>query len=211
LIALGGRDRWREEVRAARGTAWIEDAVRDVRLAARGLLRTPGFAAAAVGAIALGIGATTAIYSVVDRVVLSPLPYPESDELVTVWMRNPRQGTEEDVTSWPNFIDWRDAATTLDGLATVLPTRYTLTGEGEPEEVPGAVVSRGFFELVGHPLELGRPFRDDEVEGSGANVVVLSHELFARRFGGDPSVHGRSSLLVGATYDVVRGSRPGGG
>jgi putative ABC transport system permease protein len=211
LVALGGADRWREEVRGARGTAWIEDTVRDVRLATRGLIRSPGFAAAAIGAIALGVGATTAIYSVVDQVVLSPLPYPESDELVTVWMRNARQGTEEGATSWPNFLDWREAATTLDGLATVLPIRYTLTGEGEPEQVTGATVSRGFFELVGHPLALGRPFRDDEVEGGVVNTVVLSHELFARRFGADPSVVGSTIELDGATYDVVGVTRPGAG
>ena len=119
LIALGGRDRWREEVRATRGTAWLEDALRDVRHALRGLGRSPGFAAAAIGAIALGVGATTAIYSVVDQVVLQPLPYPESAELVTVWTRNPREGTEEDLASWPNFVDLREAATTFDGLATV--------------------------------------------------------------------------------------------
>lgn len=211
LIALGGLDRWREEVRAARGTAWIEDAVRDVRLAVRGLLRAPGFAVAAVGAIALGIGATTAVYSVVDQVVLSPLPYPDSHELVTVWTQDPRQGAEKDVASWPNFIDWRDAATTFDALATALPRRYTLTGGGEPEEVVGAAVSRGFFELIGHPLALGRPFRDDEVEGTVSNVVVISHELFARRFGADSSVVGRTITLDGAQYEIVGVTRPGSG
>ena len=211
LIALGGQDRWREEVRAARGAAWIEDAVRDVRLGARGLVRSPGFAAAAIGAIALGVGATTAIYSVVDQVVLSPLAYPESDELVTVWMRNARQGTEESVTSWPNFMDWREATTTLDGLATVLPTHYTLTGAGEPEQILGARVSRGFFELVGHPLALGRPFRDDEVEVEVGNAVVLSHALFTRRFGADPSIVGSTIELDDVTYEVVGVTRPGAG
>jgi hypothetical protein len=211
LLALGGRDRWREEVRAARGTAWLEDGVRDVRLAARGLMRFPGFAFAAISAIALGTGATTAIYSVVDQVVLSPLAYPESGELVTVWRRNPRVDTEEDVISWPNFIDVREATTTLDGLATVLPVEYTLTGDGEPEEVPGAIVSRSFFDVVGHPLALGRPFRDTEVEGDVANVVVLGHGLFTRRFGADPSIVGRTITLDDATYEVVGVTRQGAG
>lgn len=211
LIAFGGLDRWREEVRSARGTSWIEDTIRDVRLAVRVLVRSPGFTAATVSAIALGVGATTAIYSVVDRVVLSPLAYPESDELVTVWMRNPRQGTETDVTSWPNFVDWREAATTLDGLATVVPARHTLTGDGEPEEVTGAVVSAGFFELLGHSLALGRPFSGDEVEGELANTVVLSHELFARRYGADPSVVGGTIMLDDVTYEVLGVTRPGAG
>ncbi len=211
LIALGGMDRWREEVRAARGTAWIEDTARDVRLALRGLLRSPGFAAAAIGAIALGVGATTAIYSVVDQVVLSPLAYPESDELVTVWMRNQRRGVEEDVTSWPDFVDWREGATMLDGLATVLPARRTVTGEGVPEEVIGAAVSRGFFEVMGHPLALGRAFRGDEVEGEVRNTVVLSYGLFSRRYGGDPSIIGRTIMLDDAPHEVLGVAKPGAG
>jgi putative ABC transport system permease protein len=115
------------------------------------------------------------------------------------------------VTSWPNFIDWREATTTLDGLATVLPTRYTLTGAGEPEEVTGATVSRGFFELVGHRLAFGRPFRDTEIEGEVRNAVVLSQELFTRRFGADPSIVGRTIELDDVTYEVVGVTRPGAG
>jgi predicted permease len=211
LIALGGQDRWREEVRAARGTAWIEDTLRDVRLAFRGLARAPGFAAAAIGTVALGVGAATAIYSVVDQVVLSPLPYPDSDELVTVWARNPGRDIEQGMTSWPNFVDWREATTTLGGLATLVPGRVTLTGGGDPEELVGVSVSRGFFELLGAPFALGRTFRDDETEGDFAGVVVLSHELFTRRFGADPSVLGRTIELDDATFEVVGVTAPGRG
>jgi putative ABC transport system permease protein len=188
VASLGGEDRWREETRGSRGTAWLEDAVRDVRFALRGLSRAPGFALASVGTITLGVGSTAATFSIVHGVVLAPLPYPESDELVTVWMRNPAQGIEEDITSWPNFSDWREQATTFERMATVRPLRWTLTGEGDPEEVVGAAVSRGFFELLGAPLGLGRAFRDDEVEGDLVRVAVLSHELHTRRFGAEPSV-----------------------
>ncbi|MEJ2203901.1 MAG: ABC transporter permease [Gemmatimonadota bacterium] len=209
LVALGGQDRWRERTRAARGTAWIEEALRDVRFALRGMARAPGFAVAVIATIALGVGATTAIYSVVDQVALSPLPFPEAEELVSVWVRNPTQGIDRGMTSWPNFVDWRESATTLEGIATVVPAPLTLTGAGEPERVVGASVSRGFFELIGAPLALGRTFRDDEVEGDFASVVVLSHEFFTRRFGADPSIVGQTIELDDATFEVVGVTEPG--
>jgi predicted permease len=210
-MAMGGQDRWREEVRAARGTAWIEDTARDVRFALRGLARAPGFHAAAIGTVALGVGAATAIYSVVDQVVLSPLPYPDSDELVSVWLRIPARNIDEGLTSWPNFVDWREATSTLERIATLVPDRVTLTGGDDPEEILGVSVSRGFFELVGAPLALGRPFRQDEVEGDFASVVVLSHELFTRRFGADPSILGRMIVVDDATFEVVGVTEPGRG
>ena len=203
LVAFGGEDRWREETRGSRGTGWIEDGLRDVGFALRALARTPAFAFAAFGTIALGVGATTAIFSVVHGVVLAPLPYPEADELVTVWMRNPAQGIEEDITSWPNFVDWREGTTGLEGIVTVRGVRFALTGSGEPEEVAGAAVSRGFFDLIGAPLALGRGFLDEEVEGDLVRVVVLSHELFVRRFGADASLIGRTIQLNDESYEVV--------
>ena len=209
LASFGGEDRWREETRATRSTGWLEDAVRDARFAVRGLVHAPAFAAAALATITLGVGATTAIFSVVQGVLLAPLPYPQPDELVTVWMRNPAQNIEEDITSWPNFVDWRAQATLLDGMATVRGASWALTGNGDPEEVRGAYVSRGFFDLIGAPLALGRPFRDEEAEGEAVRVVVLSHELFARRFGADPTLIGRTILLNEEPYEVVGVTEPG--
>ena len=203
LVAFGGEDRWREEARASRGTGWLEDAVRDARIGSRGLRRTPGFALAALSTIALGIGSTTAIYSVVHGVLLSPLPYPDSERLVTVWMYNPAQGIDEDITSWPNFTDWRAEGATLSSMATVRPTRVTLTGDGDPVELRGATVSRGFFEMIGAPLALGRGFRDDEVEGDPVRVVVLGSGLWERRFGSDPSVVGREIRIDDVPWEVV--------
>lgn len=208
-MALGGEDRWREETRDARGTAWLEDTLRDLRFAARAMRCAPGFTAAAVGTLALGVGATTTIYSVVDQVVLAPLPYADPDDLVAVWTSNPALGVERGMTSWPNFEDWRDATTTLQAMAAVVPGRRTLTGRGEPVEVRTASVSAGFFEMVGAPLALGRPFGDGEVEGAFAGTAVLSHGLFVRRFGSDPSVLGRTILLDGHPVEVVGVTRPG--
>jgi predicted permease len=208
-VALGGQERWREEIRSARSTAWIEDAGRDARFAVRGLLRAPAFALAALATVTLGVGATTAIFSVVQGVVLAPLPYPEPDELVTVWMRNPAENIEEDITSWPNFVDWREGSTLLEAMASVRDASLTLTGAGDPEELRAAAVSRGFFELIGAPLELGRAFRAEEVEGDAARTVVLSHELFERRFGADPSIVGGTIQLNDANYEVVGVSASG--
>src|SRR5690606_2375084 len=107
---FGGVERFKEEVREARRTRWIEDLARDVRQGARSLARSPAFALAALLTLALGVGATTSVFSVVRGVLLRPLPFPEPQELVTVWMSNPPQGIDEDVTSYPNFADWRAGA-----------------------------------------------------------------------------------------------------
>ncbi len=209
LVAFGGEDRWREETRDSRSTGWLEDGLRDARLAVRGLVRSPSFAVTALLTIALGVGATTAVFSVVYDVVLAPLPYPHPEELVTVWMTNPAQGIEKDISSWPNFVDWREGGTTLRKMAAVRTVRLALTGAGDPLEVQGAAVSRGFFDLVGAPLALGRSFRDDEVEGGPARVVVLSDELFRARFGADPSLLGRTIQLNDEAWEVVGVAAPG--
>lgn len=207
--SFGGAEQWREETRDTRATSWLEDGIRDARFGIRGLLRSPSFSIAALATITLGVAAATAVFSVVYAIVLSPLPYPRPYELVTVWARNPAQGIERDVTSWPNFTDWREGTTTLERIAVVREARYALTGAGDPEEVGGAAVSRGFFELIGAPLALGRGFRDEEVEGEQVRVVVLSHELFTRRFGADRSLIGRTIQLNGEGWEVVGVTAPG--
>lgn len=212
LMAFGGQDRWREETRAARGTVWLEDALRDARFALRGLARNPAFTFSALVALSLGVGATTAIYSVVRGVVLAPLPFPRPDQLVTVWMSNPAQGIAEDIASWPNFEDWRSRSATVDPMVVVRNRRWTLTGnDADPEEVVGAAVSRGFFEMLGAPLALGRTFRDEEAEGDPAPVVVLSHELWVRRFGSDPGIVGATIRLNDEAWEVVGVTQAGRG
>ena len=206
---FGGVDRFREETREARGTRWLEDLVRDTGFGLRLLARAPGFTAAALLTLALGVGATTATFTIVRGVLLRPLPFPAADELVTVWLTNPAQGIDEDINSWPNFVDWREQSSSVEHMVAVSNTRPTLTGEGEPEELLGARVSRGFFEMLGAPLFLGRGFRPDEVEGEEGLLVVLSHELWVRRFGGDAAVVGRSILLNGEPHEVVGVTAPG--
>jgi putative ABC transport system permease protein len=171
---FGGVERFKEEAREARGTRWLEDATRDLRFGLRSLARAPGFALTALLTLALGVGSTTAVFSVVRGVLLSPCRSPDSDKLVTVWVTNPRQGIDEDITSWPNFSDWRSGTRTLERVAAVQRGRLALTGEGDPEELVAGVVSDGFFELLGAPLALGRGFRADEVEERFQRVTVLS-------------------------------------
>ena len=207
---FGGVERFKEQARDVRGTRWAEDLVRDTRLSARSLARSPSFAAAALLTIALGVGATTAVFSVVRGVLLRPLPFPEPEELVTVWLTNPRQGKDEDVTSYPNFVDWREGSTTLSHVVGVASTLRTLTGGGEPEEVGSVLVTSGFFEMLGIQPALGRGFRAEEVEGDAPSlVVVLSHELWTRRYAADSTVVGRTVMINDVPHEVIGVMPPG--
>src|SRR5262245_566076 len=121
----------------------------DLSYGARMLLKSPGFTLIAVLTLALGIGANTAIFSVVNGVLWSALPYPQPEQLAMVWMDNRRQGIREDITSYPNFQDWRNQNKTFQGMAGVRDFNVNLTGVGEPEEIRIATVSAGFFQLMG--------------------------------------------------------------
>jgi putative ABC transport system permease protein len=147
----------------------------------------------------------------VRGILLRPLPYAEPDRLVNVWLNNPPQGIDEDITSYPDFAAWREQGTALSHVVAVRNSRVTLTGDGAaPEEVRGASVSRGFFEMLGVPLALGRGFRDDEVEGDDpSDLVVLSHELWTSRFGSDPTLIGRTIVLNDIPHEVVGVASPG--
>jgi putative ABC transport system permease protein len=209
-VSFGGVERYKEQARDVRGTRWADDLVRDTRHGLRALFRSRGFAAASLVTIALGVGATTAVFSVVRGVLLRPLPFPEPEELVTVWLTNPLQGIDEDITSYPNLVDWRDGSTTLSQVVGVAATLSTLTGEGEPEEVRTTFVTAGFFDMLGVTPALGRGFRTEEVEGEAASlVVVLSHELWTRRYAADPSLVGRTVLLNDVPYEVIGVMPPG--
>jgi putative ABC transport system permease protein len=159
--------------------------------------------------LALGIGVTTAVFSIVYGVLLRPLPYPESDRLVRVWLNNPRQGIDKDITSYPNFVDWRAQSRSIQGMAAVARAARNLTGAGEPRELSGAAVSEGYFGILRVSPVLGRVFTPEEESLSGPNVVILSHELWATQFGSDPAVVGRALSLSGEPYEVVGVMPPG--
>jgi putative ABC transport system permease protein len=184
--------------------------LQDLRYGARMLLKNPGFTLIAVLTLALGIGANTAIFSVVNGVLLSSLPYPHPEQLAMVWCDNKRQGIPDDITSYPNFVDWRDRNKTFQGMAGVTSGRTNLTGTaGEPEEISDANVSINFFQLMGVNPLIGRVFTAEEEQPGRDRVVVLSYSLWQRRFGGDPGILNKTITLSDAPYVVVGIMPPG--
>ena len=181
--------------------------VQDLRYGLRNLMRRPGFTIATVLVLALGIGANTAIFSVVNTVMLRPLPYPESDKLVTVWEDNRRQGWPEDITGYSTFTDWKTQGEHFQSMAAYHVWNPNLTGQGEAERLRGAMVTDAFFEVLGLSPMLGHTLqRGDEPQGAESSVV-LSHGLWQRRFGGDPSIVGRTVRLNARPF-VVAGVMP---
>ena len=182
---------------------------KDARFAVRTLLRRPGFTALALLTIALGIGANTAIFTVVNSVLLRPLPYPEPDELVMVWEQDMSRGWERVPASAEDFLAWRDETRTLEALGAGSNASYSLTADGEPEQVPGFRVTADFFRVFAVTPALGVPFgADANVEGAHRRVV-LSHGLWQRRYGADPSLVGRTIQVDGEGYEVVAVMPPG--
>jgi putative ABC transport system permease protein len=166
----------------------------------RRLLKAPGFTIVAVITLALGIGANTAIFSVVNGVLLQPLPYPESDRLVGIY--HTTEGHRA-VMSGPNFTDVTRTATTLENAAAISTGRMILTGEGEPIRLPVAEVSASLFNVLRVRPELGRTFNADENTPGKTNIVILSHSLWQQRFGSEPNVIGRRIQLDGVAKEVV--------
>ncbi len=184
--------------------------IQDLRHALRLLRRSPGFATVAILTLALGIGATTAIFSVVNGVVLRPLPYDDPDELYMVWEdKELRGGPATEWTGRATFRDWRERNRAFEGMAAVNGWAPTLTGGDRPEALAGALVSSGYFSVLGLAPALGRGFLPEEEAPGAGNVVVLSHELWQRRFGGDPTLPGGTLTLNGETHRVVGILRPG--
>ncbi len=181
----------------------------DLRYGARMLLKNPAFTAVAVIALALGIGANTAIFSVVNGVLLRPLPYPQPEQLAMVWLDNRRQNIRDDITSYPNFLDWRDKNHTFQGMSGVRNLTVNLTGVGEPEELRGASVAANFFQLIGVNPAQGRGFTAEEEQLGKDKVVILSNGLWRRRFGGDAGILNKTISLNGEQYTVIGFMPPG--
>src|SRR5581483_10246904 len=177
----------------------------DFSLSARRLLRSPGFALVAILTLAMGIGANTSIFSIVNAALIRALPYPNADRVVRLFSPS-KKGRSS--ASPPDFTDWRASSTVFDGMAAISEGAYALTGNGIAEEVDAANVTQDFFEILGTPPEAGRTFSaDDEIPD--AHVVVLSDGLWRRRFGADPGLIGRSILLDAVPYTVI-GVMPAG-
>jgi putative ABC transport system permease protein len=184
-------------------TNLLSDLSQDLRYGLRMLLKNPGFTIVAIIALALGIGANTAIFSVVNTVLLRPLPYKHPDRLVMVWEENSKQGFPRDTPAAGNYLDWRDQNHVFEGMAAMAEISFNLTGAGEPERIDGQRVSATLFQLLGVDPALGRAFLPDEDRPGANHVVILSHGLWQRRFGSDPAIIGRAINLDGQSFTVV--------
>src|SRR2546430_11080331 len=169
----------------ARRSNMIGDLGQDVRYGLRMLAKNPAFTAIAVLALALGIGANSAIFSVVNAILLRPLPYKNPEQLVMVWENATHLGFPKDTPSPPNFLDWQKQNTVFTGMVAMSERSFNLTGVGEPERLDGRRVSANLFDLLGVPALLGRTFVPED-DRPGSHVVLVSYSLWQRRFGSRP-------------------------
>ena len=173
------------------------------------LLKSPGFTIIAILTLALGIGANSAIFSVVDAVLLRPMPFQKPNEIIMLWGANVREKAEHQSDSYPNYVDFRDRSQTLDSLAAYTRAGAVLQGANESELLEGLAVTSDLFRVLRVSPMLGRPYTRDEDKVNGPLVVVLSHGLWQRAFAGDPSIVGKQINLSGRSYTVLGVMPPG--
>ena len=199
---LGNVTLAREDARGVWLWPVLERTWQDIRYGARSLSHSPGFTLIAVITLMLGIGVNTAMFSVVNAVLLRPLPYADPDRLAMIWTADPTRNIHEAATSFPTFTDWRRESRHFADMAFWRTHSGTLTGSGEPERVMGAMTSAGLFSLLGVAPAIGRPHSADD-EQRRAPVVVLSHRLWQRRFGSDPRAIGQSIDIDGHRLEII--------
>ena len=205
LRKFGNVTRVKEEAWEVWSFVWLEPLWQDVRYALRQLRRNPGFTAVAILTLALGIGANTAIFSVMDAVLLRPLPFPDSNQLVFLWDSYGGKGNYAAV-SYPNFLDWRAWSHSFSGMAALSGSSYVLTGQSEPVHLEGMTASASLFQVLGVQPILGRRFLPEEDQpyaDNGADAIILSYKTWKETFQGDPKVIGRSIALDGKLFIVV--------
>ena len=203
--AFGGVEQAKELQRDARSLRWLSDARQDLQYAARMLRRAPGFTISAVLTLALGIGANTAIFTVVHAVMLRPLPYPEPDRLVGMIQQHKSGGV--DIVTWPDYVEWRDTAKSFTSLGAAWNRVSNLTGIEEPERLAGAAITSNLFATLGVRPQLGTMFNSDGT--TDPHTVILSDRLWKRRFGAAKHVIGRTISLNGTSYTVIGVMPPG--
>src|SRR3954453_23507781 len=189
-------------VGSSRRQNFIGDIAQDVRYGLRTMAKNPVFTLIAVLALALGIGANSAIFSVVNGILLRPLPYKNPHQLVVIWENATHLGFPKNTPSPANFLDWQKQSTVFSGMAAFAERSFNLTGVGEPERLEGRRVSANLFDLLGVKPIIGRTFVPEE-DQPGTKVALLNESLWKRRFGSDPSVIGRALNLNGESYTVV--------
>ena len=200
-LAFGGLDQVKDSCRRARGVEPFETLLRDLGYGLRMLRTHPGFSAVAVLTLAIGIGANTALFSVVDGVLFKPLPFPHPEQLVRLHESKPNFANGS--ISYPNFRDWQQQNHTFSAIAIARGTGFSLTGRGEAEQLDAVAVSSDFFSLLGVKPLLGRSFARGEDEIGAAPTVLVSAALWRRKLGAAPDVVGQSLTLDGRAYPVI--------
>jgi predicted permease len=177
--------------------------VNDLRLALRSLVLRPGFSAVVIATLAIGVGINTAIFSVVDGVLLKPLPYAQPERIVTLWEANPQLDVAQDRVAAATFTDWAERSRSFDALGAYGFEDFTFEESGEPEQIPGARLSPEVFDVIGVRPTLGRAFEPAEAQPGNDRVAILGHGFWLTRYSGDPGVLGQSVTLDGEPYTVV--------
>ncbi len=210
-MEAGGIEQVKEEVRSGRAGAWLDVLLQDIRYGARMLLRNPGFTLVAILALALGIGANTAMFSIVNSVLLRPLPYSQPERLVKVWTRFRNIGLPDDQNwiSAPEYVDISQLNRSFSDTALFNNGSFNITTNGVANRYLGGVVTPSFFSILGINAKAGRVFLPEEGQKGHDNVVLLSYGLWERRFGSDPSVLGKSIFANKRSLTVVGILPPG--
>jgi len=200
-LEFGGADQIKEECRDARGVSFLETFWQDVCFGFRMLRKSPGFTAVAVFTLALGIGANTALFSVVNGVLLNPLPYPHPEQLVTLHESKPNFSTGS--ISYPNFLDWQKENHTLSSAAVSRSYSFSLTNLGGAEQIQGQFVTSDFFSILGVRPVMGRSFAPDDDQTGAAPVAMVSAGFWKRKLSGEPDVVGKSLTLDGREFTII--------
>ena len=212
LVELGGVDQVHERVREIRMGQFIETTWRDIRFGVRALVHSPVFSVVTVLSLALGIGANTAIFSVVNALLLRPLPFPESERIVHVWHTPPQQsfpGLDRFSVSPANYLDWKAQSSTFEQIAVYTYSGFSLSTSNDPLPLIGAAVSSDFFSVLRTNVMQGRTFTPDEERPGRDQVAVISHGLWQRAFGANPNMIGQTLTINSRSFTVV-GIMPAG-
>ncbi len=200
-LQFGSRVKAHAESRDARLFSWLESTRQDVYYAFRALIKSPSFALVSILTLALGIGANTAIFSVVNGVLLNPLPYPNPDRIVVLYEKVPN--FDKGSISYPNFLDWQRINRTFSAIAAYRPAGFSLMGMGEPEHLHGEMVSSGFFEILGVRPVVGRTFTKEEDRRGVNPPAMISEGLWRRKFGATPGIVGQRLILDGVGRTII--------
>ena len=203
-------DLFRRVLGALPDAAWLRrqftadaDIVHDLRHGVRMLRKSPTFTLSAVFILAIGIGGTVSIVTLLDTLLFRPLPYAEAERVMTVWQRRAAVPEDLEDVAPANFLDWRERSVSFSAMAAIVPYSHDYTGGSEPELLFGAQVTEGFWDALGMPPALGRGFLPEEHVRGARAVVIISHGLWQRRFGGDPAIVNKAISMDGEPWTIV--------